>query len=857
MTGAGRGASGGVAILRHRAGLFALLSGLLLMVGLAVGAGPVTAQTLVQPAPVEQPQAAPSVKPTVKPSVTPSVVTGQKTDANISITKGGAALDYAEWERAAARAEEALGRPDVSAETMEALRSQLADWRAAFLASQKTNETRIATLREQIAALGPVPAEGETEASEITKRRQALSDQLTRLQAPGIAAEEAYRRADGLIGEIDRTLRERQADRLLQLWPAPINPANWPAALVAIKDIAVRLWSETAARWRTDDGRRLLFDSLPLVLVLTALGLGLLWRGRPLMARLATMMHAPQTARGRRVVALILSLGQVIVPTLGVLAITEAVTLTGMLGPLGMATVSVLPILGFSIFTATWLGGCVFPVEERGDAPFRLPPERRAEGRFLTATIGLLLAVETLRQVLMVQAGSPEAASSVLGFPVVVAVAVLIFRIGQVLRVHVRARSSTEDGPGFDDRVLGLLARGAMAVGVIGPLLAAIGYFSAAGALVYPAAISLGLVALLFVLQRLIGDLYGLITKSDAADQEGLVPVLIAFAMTLATLPIFALIWGARMADITELWQRFLGGFQLGQTRVSPTDFLIFLIVFGAGYSLTRLFQGALRGTILPRTSLDPGGQTAVVSGVGYVGIFLAALAAINSAGIDLSGLAIVAGALSVGIGFGLQNIVSNFVSGIILLTERPVSEGDWIEVGGVQGTVKAISVRSTRIQTFDRTDVIVPNSDLVQGRVTNWTRFNLSGRLIVPVAVAFGTDTRKVDRILREIAESQPLAVLNPPPVVALMGFGIDTINFEIRLILRDVNFSLQVRSDMNHAIVARFAADGIEIGKAIRTQPAGTLVPAALAPPPPLPEASPRPRPRPRGPRREVPEI
>jgi small-conductance mechanosensitive channel len=725
---------------------------------------------------------------------------------------GPAPPDYPAWVRFAGRVEAATEEPRTTNLAYEQLRSELVSWRERFLAAQTTNRSRIETARAQLDALGPAPAEGQTEPEELAQRRRDLGEQLARLQAPRIAAEEAYVGADGLIREIDAILRDRQTDELLRLWPAPVNPANWPAALNALTGAAGGLWSEVASAASSPLRRSELRGNLPLIILYLAFAGVMLARGRHWMELLSLRLQADASARGREIWSFAVSLGQILLPVGGAVVLVEAIRATGMVGLRGGVVVSLLPALAFAVFTAGWLAGRVFPKAPGSDPLLALPPERLAEGRFHVAAFGMLLAVEALRAALIDGQGS-EAATAVLSFPVIAVAGLLLFRIGQLLRRHVQGQAQPDQPPSYRNRLIGLAGHVAMAVGLVGPALAAVGYVSAATAMVYPASISLALLALLMVLQRLVGAIYGLVTGSDEGGHEALLPVLAGFVLMLLSLPLFALIWGARVADLMEIWARFREGFSLGETRISPTDFVLFAVVFALGYGLTRLLQGALKTSVLPKTSLDQGGQNAIVAGIGYLGVILAALIAVTTAGIDLSSLAIVAGALSVGIGFGLQNIVSNFVSGIILLIERPVSEGDWIEVGGVQGTVRAISVRSTRIQTFDRTDVIVPNSDLIAGRVTNWTRFNLTGRLIVPVGVAYGTDTRRVERILREIAEAQPLAVLNPPPAVIFMGFGDSALNFEVRVILRDVNFSLSVRSEINHQIARRFAEEGIEI--------------------------------------------
>ncbi len=216
--------------------------------------------------------------------------------------------------------------------------------------------------------------------------------------------------------------------------------------------------------------------------------------------------------------------------------------------------------------------------------------------------------------------GAGNDANAVLSFPVLVLGGLILVRIGQLLRSHGKNAVALGGQATFRDRLVNIVGRGAIVIGLVGPVLGAVGYVTAAGALVYPAAMSLGLLGVIFVLQDLVDNLYALIVRQEERLTDALAPTLIGFALTLASLPLFALIWGARTSDISELWQKFLSGFAIGETQISPRAFLIFVLIFAIGYMLTRLIQGALRSSILPKTRLDQGGQNAILAGLGYLG---------------------------------------------------------------------------------------------------------------------------------------------------------------------------------------------------------------------------------------------
>ena len=760
------------------------------------------------------------------------------------------APDYVVWEVLAELAESALENPGTADADLNELRAEIVAAREQFQAAQTANQDRIAILREQIDALGPPPAEGATEAEEIATRRADLNDRLAQREAPLRAAEEAARRAEAIVRAIDRVLRERQATALMTIWPTPLNPANWIQGANALVSSALTVYGEAYNQWLDPRRRAALRSDLPLILGVLFLAILLLARGRAWMERLTTMLlTSTALLRGKVVAAFVLSLAQLLVPFAGLTLLGIGITLTGLTGPTIEALAQALVTGGMAFFIARWLALQIFPVVDMPGMVLRLSADQRRRGRNLSMILGLLAAVEHFYEPLLSPATQTPAANAVVVFPLIVLASFTLFNFSRLVLMHHPVDAEGTIGaalpPRFFDRMLRLGGKAIKVLSILAPLLGAVGYVAAALNVIFPLIESLALIALVVILHRLVTAIYEAITQEEEGASEGLIPALAGMLLALGSLPILALIWGMREAELLEVWRQFRDGFSIGGARISPANLFSFVLVFVIGYLLTRGVQGALAASVLPRTSMEQGAQKAVVSGIGYVGIFTAALVAFSTAGIDLSGLAIVAGALSVGIGFGLQNIVSNFVSGVILLIERPVSEGDWVQVGTTSGTVQRISVRSTTIETFDRTEVIVPNADLISGAVTNLTKSNRTGRLIIAVGVAYGSDTRQVEHILREIAEAHPLVSMTPPPNVILMDFGADALMFELRIILSDVNFLLGVRSDINHEIVRRFREEGIEIPFAQRDlwlRNPEVLRPE-WTPPPPRPKAPPPP--------------
>ena len=288
-----------------------------------------------------------------------------------------------------------------------------------------------------------------------------------------------------------------------------------------------------------------------------------------------------------------------------------------------------------------------------------------------------------------------------------------------------------------------------------------------------------------------------------------------------------ALFWIGFLMIIFQVWDptgTVLGtissyatdGIPMGDIRIIPTNIIAGIIAFVVLTAITGWVKVWIEKRWLRQITADRGARDALVTIVGYAGFTISLLVGLSIGGINITGLAVVAGALSVGIGFGLQSIANNFVSGIILLFERPIKSGDFISVGDVEGYVRKISIRATEIETLDNQDMLIPNAELVSGRVTNWVLHNPYGRLKLKIGVAYGSDVKKVISILQDIASSNNQVITDgraSPPKALFMGFGDSSLEFELRVRILDIKKRYDVLSELNLGVNDAFIKEAIEI--------------------------------------------
>jgi potassium efflux system protein len=254
-------------------------------------------------------------------------------------------------------------------------------------------------------------------------------------------------------------------------------------------------------------------------------------------------------------------------------------------------------------------------------------------------------------------------------------------------------------------------------------------------------------------------------------------------------------------------------GFTLGGLKFSLEPILLTVGTIYVVLLISKAIQNILLDSIFPRYRVELGVQLSMVRLIHYSVLVVGFIILLNILGFELTKLTILGGALGVGIGFGLQAIVNNFASGLILLFERPIKVGDTIEIGNDFGEVKKLGLRATVVSTFDNAEIVIPNSDLITAPVTNWTLSGRQARVKVPVGVAYGSDIQKVLEILMSCAKEHPMVLSEPQPRALFLAFGASSLDIELRVWTPDFSDRRQLQSELNMEIKSEFSLAGIEI--------------------------------------------
>ncbi len=700
------------------------------------------------------------------------------------------------------------------------LRGQLRAIRASAQNDVAPIENSRARLTADLERLGPAPAEGETEAPELATARQTLT--------MGLVEEDAIVRQSALnISNINQLLTEiakrRRSLFYSQIFTRGTSPFNG-SLLTAATDSAtggLRVLKAKADNWtkahKADGGAIRAY-----LMIFAAIIGGFIffvparrWINQRMVASLQSLEPTP----GRRALA----------------AVLRTITRTGpaILG--GFIVFEVLIYQGVidadtqAFAKAIWIGAMALIVTEAGGvsllspnaAGWRLMPLEKQAGfalRALTMSIAFtFFADRAFSKGAATFGGTQEFALIQSAITAVILGALIVFTSQ---KQYWKLEKDRQDAFSDEIKQLGSIIRnitfllGAISILAVSIGYIALGYFVTTRIVLISAIFLLGFFVRL-IAQGVIQSIAGWFDKKDKIlgnedVSERLIffwiGVLIDFLIVIAIIPLILMAIGAEWVDVRDGIISAFFGFKVGNVTVSFAQILGAFIALIFVMMATRFIQRVAEKQLFPKTRLDSGVQNSLKTIIGYVGLVIAVMTGISVLGFNLQNLAIIAGALSLGIGFGLQSIVNNFVSGLILLFERPVKVGDWIVVGSGEGTVKRISVRSTEIETFDRSSIIVPNSELISSSVQNWTHKDRWTRITVPIGVSYDAHPQTVLDLLNKVIKSNKRVMRFPEPSVFFAGFGDNSLDFEMRVFLRNTDERVPVQNELRVAVVWEF---------------------------------------------------
>lgn len=743
------------------------------------------------------------------------------------------------WSRSLDAIETALANPAHGAHEDESIRETLTQIRAEAVAARDAAIKFATNSEDLLAALGEPPAEGEPEeAADVQQKRRQYEAEVADFRGRAAQAQLIIRRVDRLTLRLSGIKQGLAVATLLTRTPSPLEWENLQNVPSATSSFLTRLASAPIDWWRetTDQDQATLQRLTPLGVLIAVLAIAFFGR-RFLVDWLGRDKRIPKPSYTRRLLgASMEALANGLLPALfaGLLWLTFNFAFSIGEGPFlnlvnGFVTALLIAIAAVSLPRAA-----LSPALPN----WRVVPIKPKYAQHLTQRIGALGILFGF-DVFVSFTSAPEDGAFLSLYSALTATLEAILIIDLLRPALWRADPDWSAGRGDEDqksaqakpydRRRAFVWRGLrVTIGFIaltGAVAAWIGY----------TALSIYLIGNLISTALTVGALYLaralfaewiriLMRRKETADwlalsEEGSSTVafwLISFmqvAVYITGAALIGAVWGIPLSDIWTITYNLLTGINVGGVTISFADILEAILVFIATLFIFRLIKRLLSDTVLPQTRLDAGVQYSIATVFGYVGIITAVLLAATTLGVEFQSLLIIAGALSVGIGFGLQNIANNFISGLILLFERPIKVGDLIEIGDTLGHITHINVRRTEVETFQRAEVMIPNSELVATSVINWTHSDRKARIEINVGVAYGSNTELVRETLLAAAKNVEKIVTWPSPDVLFLDFGDSSLNFQLRCFTSDVSTRITTSSSLRFEIDRLFREAGIEI--------------------------------------------